>query len=55
MKQTNFKVDFIGIGAERSGTTWIAQCLAEHPEICFSKEKEIYFSINHFQIGMTRI
>ncbi len=43
MMNEKFKVDFIGIGAERCGTTWIASCLAEHPEICFSKEKEIYF------------
>lgn len=45
MKTTNgsFKIDFIGIGAEKSATTWVADCLAEHPQICFSKQKEIYF------------
>ena len=39
----NFKVDFIGIGTERAATTWLSQCLREHPEICFSKNKELYF------------
>jgi len=39
----NFKADFIGIGAEKAGTTWIADCLAEHPEVCFSREKELFF------------
>lgn len=37
------RVDFIGIGASRCGTTWVAACLREHPEICFSTEKETHF------------
>ena len=37
--------DFVGIGAQRSGTSWIYACVAEHPEIC-APEKEIgFFSI----------
>ena len=36
-------VDFIGIGAPRCSTTWLAACLAEHPEICFASEKEPHF------------
>lgn len=39
----NLKIDFIGIGASRSGTTWISKCLSEHPQINFSKEKEVHF------------
>ena len=39
----NFKLNFVGIGAEKSGTTWIADCLAEHPEICMAPGKELYF------------
>ena len=39
----NFKVDFICIGPERSGTTWLYQCLKEHPEICVSEPKEVNF------------
>lgn len=42
-KKNNFQVDFIGIGTIKSGTSWIYQCLKEHPQICASIEKEIYF------------
>lgn len=38
-----FKLDFIGIGAAKSATTWLAQCLAEHPDICMSHPKELNF------------
>jgi len=43
MNDENFKIDFIGIGASRSGSTWIGQCLKEHPQICFSSIKETNF------------
>jgi hypothetical protein len=33
---------FIGIGAPRSGTRWLAECLVEHPEISLPPE-EVYF------------
>ncbi|MFT4519866.1 MAG: hypothetical protein ACI9JM_002265 [Halioglobus sp.] len=37
-------LDFVGIGAAKSGTTWIAQCLGEHPDICVPRLKELdYF------------
>lgn len=39
----NFKINFIGIGAQKCATTWIAQCLSEHPKICLSQPKEINF------------
>ncbi len=43
-----FKVDFIGIGVPRAGTTWLFKCLKEHPEICGSKYKETkFFQYNH--------
>lgn len=35
MKKT--RLDFIGIGVQKSATTWIARCLEEHPEVHFSK------------------
>ena len=38
-----FKIDFIGIGAEKAATYWIWYILQEHPEICFSKRKELAF------------
>ncbi len=34
--------DFLGLGAERAGTSWIYACLYEHPEIC-APEKELHF------------
>jgi hypothetical protein len=34
--------DFIGIGAQRTGTSWIYACLFEHPGICMPR-KEINF------------
>ena len=40
------QIDFIGIGAPKSGSTWITKCLAEHPQILFSSKKsrkEIFF------------
>jgi hypothetical protein len=38
-----YKIDFIGIRFSRCGTTWISKCLEDHPEICFSKPKEVQF------------
>lgn len=35
-------IDFIGIGAQRTGTSWVYACLYEHPEIC-APVKEIHF------------
>lgn len=35
--------DFIGIGVMKAATTWIFQCLVEHPDICGSSKKEIHF------------
>jgi hypothetical protein len=36
------KPDFIGLGAQKSGSSWIYACLHEHPEICIPT-KEIHF------------
>ena len=53
---TSKRLDFIGIGAHKSATTWIAKCLEEHPDIHFSKvlyNKELYFfnRDDRFQLG----
>jgi hypothetical protein len=37
------KVDFFIIGAQKSGTTSLANMLAAHPEVCFAKHKEPQF------------
>ena len=42
----NIKIDFVGIGAVKSGTTWIAECLEEHPQISLPRkdqEKSAFF------------
>lgn len=37
--------DFIGVGAQKAGTTWLAACLAEHPQVFFAYPKELnYFN-----------
>jgi Sulfotransferase domain len=36
--------DFIGIGAQRTGTSWLYACLYEHPEICMPQKEINYFS-----------
>jgi hypothetical protein len=44
---------FIGIGAERSATTWCFRCLDEHPQICMGHPKEVnYFNLN-YELGET--
>lgn len=34
------KIDFVGIGAARAGTSWIYECLREHPQICMTEDEE---------------
>ena len=45
--KNEFSVDFIGIGAPKAGTTWLAAALEAHPEIGFSASKATEF----FSIG----
>lgn len=42
-ENNNFKVDFLGIGVHRSASSWIYQCLTEHPQICAASKKELQF------------
>ncbi len=37
------KIDFIGIGAPKCGTTWLSAQLEAHPQIGFAPEKEVYY------------
>jgi hypothetical protein len=37
---TDPQIDFIGIGAVKAATSWIAQCLREHPMVCLFEGKE---------------
>jgi hypothetical protein len=35
--------NFIGIGAPKAGTTWLAKCLGEHPDVFMAAVKETEF------------
>jgi hypothetical protein len=37
------KIDFIGIGAPKCGTTWLSAQLESHPQIGFAPDKEVYY------------
>jgi hypothetical protein len=43
LRRSGFNLDFIGIGAARSGTSWVARCLREHPAIFLPERKELHF------------
>ena len=42
----------IVIGGERCGTTWLYDCLREHPEIFFTGKKEIDFFSRNYDKGL---
>lgn len=43
------KPTFLGIGGMKCGTTWISECLREHPEVFMSSPKELdYFSTRQY-------
>lgn len=48
MKHT---VDFIGVGAQKCGTSWVYACLYEHPEICAPIKEIHFFSRPRFEKG----
>ena len=39
-----FKLDFIGVGAARCGTTWISSTLSQHPSIYMPVKELHYFN-----------
>ena len=47
----NSAVDFIGIGAQKSGTSWAYACLYEHPDICAPVKEIHFFSRSRFSEG----
>jgi len=39
---------FLAVGAAKTGTSWLHQCMREHPNIFVPERKEIdFFSWNH--------
>lgn len=45
------KPDFVGIGAPRTGTTWLFEMLKSHPEIQIPSKKALNFFNEHFDRG----
>ncbi len=43
MKANDIKLDFVGVGAAKSGTTWLATCLSEHPQLCMAEPKALNY------------
>ena len=43
---------FIGIGAQRAGTTWAYNCLAQHPDVFMTDKKELHFFYAHYDRGL---
>lgn len=39
--------DFIGLGAQKTGTSWIYACLYDHPQICIPQKEIHFFSREH--------
>ncbi|MCB0125417.1 MAG: sulfotransferase [Caldilineaceae bacterium] len=44
--------NFLGIGAPRAGTTWIARNLAQHPDVFIPHKKELHFFDANFEKGL---
>lgn len=45
--KNEIKPNFLVIGAQRAGTTWLYECLREHPDIYLPEQKELhYFDLN---------
>ena len=43
MNDIDKKTFFVGIGAQKAGTTWLADYLSQHPEVSFSPIKELHY------------
>jgi hypothetical protein len=42
--------DFVGVGVQKSGTSWVGDILAQHPQVLIRK-KELNFFVHHFHRG----
>ncbi|AOE69165.1 hypothetical protein A7317_19895 [Pseudomonas fluorescens] len=43
---------FIGIGAQKSGTSWLYEVLSKHPSVSFPAGKEVHFWDAHYLNGV---
>jgi hypothetical protein len=39
----SIKPNYLGIGEHKCGTTWLSECLRQHPDIFMSSPKELFF------------
>ena len=46
------KPNFLIVGAARSGTTYLARNLREHPEVFIARKKELHFFNKEYQKGI---
>ena len=44
---------FVGIGAQKAGTTWLYEMLRQHPEISFPAGKEVHYWDKHRHRGLS--
>jgi len=44
-------INFIGLGAQKAGTSWVYACLYEHPQICAPVKEIHFFSRQRFENG----
>ncbi len=55
-KNLENKTMFIGIGAQKTGTTWLADYLSSHEQVCFSPIKELhYFNTKYLNVNFDKI
>jgi hypothetical protein len=45
-------LDFLGIGAQKAGTTWLYSHLSQHEKITFPAGKEVHFLDLHYDRGI---
>lgn len=45
--------NFLGIGAPRAGTSWIARNLAQHPDVFIPYKKEVHFFDASYEKGLS--
>jgi len=45
--------DFLGIGAQKAGTSWLHANLAQHPRVRFPAEKEVHFWDRDLERGVS--
>lgn len=49
---SDFKLDIVGVGAAKAGTTWTATILNEHPETCLGRGKELDYFLDEMPAYM---